>query len=265
VTTSAPSPAFGAYARYYDLLYAGKDYAAEAQYVHQLIQRHRPGGTRLIDVGCGTGAHGAELARLGYRLLGIDASPEMLAAARERAVPLPADHPGSLDFAEGDARSFRSPNRFDVATSLFHVMSYQTGNDDVAAAFATVAAHLEPGGLFIFDFWYGPGVLTDLPAVRVRRLEDEHTRVLRIAEPVLDTCRNVVDGRYEIRFENKADAGSELIRETHCMRYFFLPELEVMLRAAGFEWLEAREWMSDRKPSQQSWNTVVCCRLAMWS
>jgi hypothetical protein len=33
---------FAAYSRYYDLLYRDKDYAAEARYVHELVQRHHP-------------------------------------------------------------------------------------------------------------------------------------------------------------------------------------------------------------------------------
>ena len=58
--------AFGAYARYYDLLYRDKDYPAEARYLHELIQRHAPGAQSILDLGCGTGAHAAEFAELGY-------------------------------------------------------------------------------------------------------------------------------------------------------------------------------------------------------
>ena len=50
---------------------------------------------------------------------------------------------------------------------------------------STAAKHLKPNGVFIFDFWYGPGVLTDPPVVRLKRLENEEIEVLRIAEPVM--------------------------------------------------------------------------------
>jgi predicted TPR repeat methyltransferase len=49
---------FKAYARYYDVLYATKDYAEEAAYVLRIIQRHRPEARTVLDLGCGTGAHG---------------------------------------------------------------------------------------------------------------------------------------------------------------------------------------------------------------
>ena len=80
-------------------------------------------------------------------------------------------------------------------------MSYQTENADLAAAFATAAEHLAPGGIFIFDCWYGPGVLTDPPTTRVRRLHGDGIEVTRIAEPVNHYDRNRVDVHYEVIVE----------------------------------------------------------------
>lgn len=48
---------FGHYARYYDLLYDDKNYANESEFMHQCIQHHRPTGTRMLELGCGTGKH----------------------------------------------------------------------------------------------------------------------------------------------------------------------------------------------------------------
>ena len=70
---------------------------------------------------------------------------------------------GGLTFTTGDIRDIRLNQRFDVVIALFHVISYQTTNDDVTAAFQTARQHLNPGGIFIFDVWYGPAVLTERP------------------------------------------------------------------------------------------------------
>ena len=48
---------FDAYARYYDLLYCDKDYAAEAGYVANHIRKLLPHTTHILELGCGTGAH----------------------------------------------------------------------------------------------------------------------------------------------------------------------------------------------------------------
>ena len=47
--------------------------------------------------------------------------------------------------------------------------------------------------MFLFDLWYGPGVLTDPPVVRVKEVEDDQYRLVRIARPVMYDERNIVD------------------------------------------------------------------------
>ena len=51
-------------------------------------------------------------------------------------------------------------------------------NDDVLAAFLTARHHLNPGGIFLFDVWYGPAVLTDRPSVRIKWMAHEEIEIL---------------------------------------------------------------------------------------
>jgi hypothetical protein len=50
---------------------------------------------------------------------------------------------------------------------MFAVLGYQGENDDVLAALKTAHRHARPGGLFLFDVWYGPAVLHERPSQRV--------------------------------------------------------------------------------------------------
>jgi SAM-dependent methyltransferase len=243
---------FDAYARYYDLLYHDKDYKGEAHYVASHIRRHAPEAKRVLELGCGTGGHAEHLARDGYAVHGIDTSEPMLTRAQERRSNLPADIAERLSFKRGDVRTLRTGETYDAVISLFHVMSYQTTNADLVAAFATAAAHLKRGGLFLFDFWYGPGVLTQRPEVRVKRLSDDEISVTRIAEPAMRESENVVDVNYSVFIELKATGKVEQVRETHRMRYLSLPEL-ALLRAGLFDERATLAWMSDTPPSAQSW------------
>lgn len=246
---------FNEYARYYDLLYRDKDFAGEAEYVHALIKSHAPGARSVLNLGCGSGRHDRELVHRGYQITGVDLSEEMLVAARDAA-----QHISALNYVRGDIRAFRLEQSFDVVISLFHVMSYQTTNDDLTAAFETASRHLKPGGVFIFDCWYGPGVLSERPTVRVKELGDEAVTVTRIAQPVMYPNENAVDVNYRMFLRDKASGSVREICETHRMRYLFLPEVQQMLSSGEFELAASEEWLTAAPLSFASWSAVFICR-----
>lgn len=251
------SAVFDHYAAYYDLLYRDKDYAGEAAYVADLLREGRPGTASLLELGCGTGAHAEHLAHLGFRVQGVDASERMLAAATQRRSELPPEIAKCLTFSTGDVRHLQTGSTHDAVISLFHVMSYQTTNADLLDAFRTAARHLANGGRFLFDVWYGPAVLTLRPEVRVKRLENDHYRVTRIAEPGWRPRENIIDVNYQVWVETLATGQINQLRETHTMRYFFEPELDLMLRDAGFRLAAIHGWLDHAPPSADTWSAVI--------
>lgn len=254
------SEVFHAYAAYYDLLYKGKDYAGEVAYLHALIQQHAGEAKDLLELGCGTGIHAAHFAQLGYRVHGIDRSEEMLARASAMVASLDTPIGERVRLEQGDVRSWRGPRRFDVVLSLFHVFSYQISDADVHAAFATAAAHLDPGGLLAIDFWYGPAVQVIGPEARVKNMENGAIRVTRRAVPKCYHDLHRVDVHYEVSIEDCNGGGSSHFHETHHMRYFFKPELRAFLEEAGLQPILFREWLTDKEPSSSSWNAMLVAR-----
>jgi len=251
---------FGTYSRYYNLLYKDKDYSGEATYVKTLIDKYLPGATSILDLGCGTGRHDFILTEMGFEITGVDMSQEMLTVANAHLSSLTSQqgiaHPSPPTFIHGDIRSVRLESTFDVVISLFHVMSYQTTNDDLTAAFATARAHLKPGGVFIFDCWYGPAVLTDRPVVRVKRLEDSEFALTRVVEPVMYPNENIVELDYQIMSREKKSGEVEEVKERHRMRYLFGPEVEYLARNSGMAIVESLEWLTGREPGFDTWG--VC-------
>jgi len=245
---------FSHYARYYDLLYRDKDYAAEVKFIHGLIVKYAPQTRSILELGCGTGAHAAVFAELGYRLHGVDRSPAMLDAAGRRTAGLGRALADVLSFSQGDIRTVRLGGSFDAVISLFHVLSYQTTNEDVISSFATAGAHLKPGGIFMFDCWYGPGVLADRPAVRNKRFEDDRITVSRTAEPSLDIEHHTTDVSYTIRIRDKQTGTAEEIREVHRMRHFFDWEIDSFAGESNFTVIQRLAWMSDHAPGSTDWN-----------
>lgn len=246
---------FQNYSNYYDLLNTGKDYGREIDYLLGLAQKYRPAaGGDILNLGCGTGRHDLLLAEQGYRVTGVDRSPAMLAIAQAAASRQPELE---ATFVQGDITNFECDRRFDLVLSLFHVVCYQTSNEALLATFQTAARQLKAGGLFIFDFWYGPAVLHDKPAVRVKRVSGEGVEIRRITEPLLHPNTNTVDVNFEVEISRPATGERETLHETHVMRYLFLPEVFELLARAGFTCLTAEEWLTGKDPGLDTWN--VCC------
>lgn len=248
---------FGHYARYYDLLYRDKDYAAEAGFVSGLIRKHAPRAQRLLELGSGTGIHANELAAEGYSVHGVDRSETMLKGARARLSKLDPAQSERLSFSQGDVRNVRVGRVFDAVVSLFHVVSYQVTNDDLLAMFETAASHLEVGGIFVFDFWFTAAVLSERPVVRIKRLESDDIEVTRLAEPHLNTRDAYVDVNYHVFIRDKRTGTTEELRESHRMRYLSLGEIDLLARASGFRVLDACEWMTAKPPGDNTWGVCV--------
>ena len=163
---------FSRSARIYDAIYGTfKDFGAEAERVHELVQARRPGARTLLDVGCGTGAHLEHLARQ-YEVAGVDLDPAMLAVARERL-------PG-VELREADMANFDLAREFDAVVCLFSSIAYARTRDRLDAAVAAMAGHLAPGGVLILEPWVLPeewdpdrrlhAVFVDEPDLKVARM-----------------------------------------------------------------------------------------------
>jgi len=242
---------FRAYSRYYDLLYKDKDYISEANYIHSLLKRQGLAEGNLLEFGSGTGKHGCLLASLGYKVHGIERSSEMVAQAQKMS---------GFSCQQGDICKLRLGKVFDAVLSLFHVVSYQITNNDIAAVFNNAYEHLKPGGIFIFDFWYSPAVYSQKPLVKVKRMEDSKTKIIRLAEPQIYPNQNRVDVNYSIFANDLVSGVMETIFETHTMRHFSLPEIDFLATTYNFTCISAEEFLTGESASENTWGVCVILR-----
>ena len=115
-------------------------------------------GEAVLDVGCGTGTTtrmAASAVGSGGAVTGLDVSADMLEAAADDAAEAAADDAagseggGTLEWLEADVVTWQPQRTWDVVISRFGVMFF----GDPAAAFATLARAMRPGGRLCVAVW----------------------------------------------------------------------------------------------------------------
>lgn len=148
--SSSASQSYHILATYYEQLSETRDWDAWIAYVDGVLRARATNGSgplRLLDAACGTGRVAVGLASLGYEVVGVDASESMLRQAKSNS----ARSGKELNLHHQDLRQLRLNTQFQVAISLCDSLNYITDYGEFCRAIQLIAAHLEPGGLFLFD------------------------------------------------------------------------------------------------------------------
>ena len=140
---------YGALAFWYDSLTGDIPYEGFADFYERVIKRRGAEVQTLLDLACGTGTLSCIMARRGYELISVDASPEMLAEAAEKVQELPdgAIAPMLLcqDMAELDLN-----DTVDMAVCCLDGFNYLPP-EELPEVFHRLRLFVRPGGLLIFD------------------------------------------------------------------------------------------------------------------
>ncbi|MCM1133407.1 MAG: class I SAM-dependent methyltransferase [Ruminococcus flavefaciens] len=139
---------YSAFARYYDSLTANIDYKKRAEYFDKIIRRFKQTeGNILLDLACGTGSISEEMARLGYDVIGVDYSDEMLGIALDKKF----DSGLNIQYLCQDMRRLDMFGSMDITICALDSINHLAGINDVRKVFRNIALFSEPDGLFIFD------------------------------------------------------------------------------------------------------------------
>ena len=158
-------------AELYDAIYSYKDYAGEVVRIRDVIEARRAGARTLLDVACGTGKH-LELLREHFAVEGLDLSEEQLAVARRR-LPDVALH-------RADMTSFGLGRRFDAVICLFSAIGYLRSVAAMCSAVASMARHLEPGGVLVVEPWLTPDQYRADGTPHVRFVDEPDLKIARM-------------------------------------------------------------------------------------
>jgi SAM-dependent methyltransferase len=142
--------AAAALARLYDL-----DLAEDPGDLDLLLALAARANGPVLELAVGSGRLAVPLAEDGHEVTGVDTDPAMLARARQRADAAGRSVARRLRLEEGDARSVRlaDAGEYRLAFIPLNSIFLMGGRAEQAAAVATLAAHLAPGGIAVVDAW----------------------------------------------------------------------------------------------------------------
>ena len=227
----------------YDLEHEGDD--TDVAFYRALVDRL--GATRVLELACGSGRLtiplAQSLARRSGSVTGVELNDEMLAQAQIRKVEGGLSD-AALWLEQGDMRSWRSADRFDLVllacSSIAHLLSL----DDQLAVWETAVAHLVPGGRFVVDITMPelaslsesqrtpPRAVTEVDLDQ--RDPQAGTRLIRQRTMKYDALEQRADIQFLYdKFDHDAHA-SRFVSDFTC-HVFFPRELMLLFRGAGFE------------------------------
>lgn len=137
---------YGEFAKIYDKL-QDIDYDSFVKYYEQIFKKVGLNPKLILDLACGTGNIAIPMAMLGYDMIGIDLSEEMLGIAAEKA------RENSLDILllNQDMTEFELYGTVDAAVCALDGINYLTLDGELDQTLSLIKNYLNPGGVFIFD------------------------------------------------------------------------------------------------------------------
>ncbi len=139
---------YNAFAEVYDRLTGNIEYKKRAEYIRTLLNRHGVSDNGIVlDLACGTGSLTAELSKFGYDMIGVDASPMMLAQAQDKMY----ESGLSMLFLCQDMTELDLFGTIDAAVCTLDSLNHLSSPEEIKKAIANVALFMNYGGIFIFD------------------------------------------------------------------------------------------------------------------
>lgn len=238
--------AYGRFAQVYDFLMQDVDYDSWAAYLGNLLLAGgctSEAGATILDCACGTGQVTTRLAQMGYEMIGLDVSEDMLRIALERTQELGIRIP----FVCQDMREIRLHKPVDAIVCACDGVNYLTSLNDVRAFFEAAYCALKQGGLFLFDISSRYKLKTVLGNQFFGNDDQACSYIWKNTyDPdyqliEMDLTCFVRQGTFYERFD-----------ETHVQRAHSVVELKQILQKTGFEHIVVYEAFTQQVPTRKA-------------
>lgn len=143
---------YEAIASFYNRYTYDIDYKKQAAFLHRCFRRYAgtacsEGAPIVLDAACGTGTSTMLLADMGYDMIGLDLSPEMLQIAAETA----ASQKKNITWICQDMCKMNLFGTVQAVCCMTDGLNHILRKKDLERFFKRVYLFTEPGGIFVFD------------------------------------------------------------------------------------------------------------------
>lgn len=229
--------AYEGLAAIYDDLMSDTDYDQWAGHINQLLETYETPGKQIVDLGCGTGNISLPLLELGWQVIGIDHSEEMLMQAeqksREAGLFLPLIQQDLVDLALGF--------EVDGAIATFDTFNYILEPGALYQTFKRIAQALVLGGVLIFDINTPYKLRTYLGENTFSYHSDE---VVYLWDNYFDEDEGICEMYLTFFVQEGQEGLYRKMEENHYQKCYEIEELTLWLREAGFELMALYDQLS---------------------
>ncbi|EOS82106.1 hypothetical protein C817_00021 [Dorea sp. 5-2] len=243
--------AYTNFAEVYDTFMDNIPYEKWAEYLHEIMEEYNIREGTLLELGCGTGNMTEQLASMGYDMIGVDNSEDMLELAMEKRFKTGHD----ILYLLQDMQSFELYGTVKAVVSVCDSVNYVTDEAELKEVFRLVNNYLDPRGIFIFDF----------------NTEYKYREILgdRVIAEERDECSFIWDNyyneqdkinEYELTLFVQSKEDPELYRkyqEVHYQRAYTLEKIKTLIEKAGLRYIAAYDAYTKKAPMYTSGRICV--------
>ena len=121
----------------YDLVYT--DVHEKVPFVVDILQKYQR--EEILELGCGSGLFTIPLKQQGFKIEGLEISPEMIKVTQKKEP--------ELKLHQGDMRSFNLPKSFDAILILSATLTLLQNHQEINQCLSSSYEHLKPGGMLL--------------------------------------------------------------------------------------------------------------------
>lgn len=232
---------YKSFAQVYDNLMTDTPYELWLEHLLDAFKRYDLAGKEILDLACGTGEMSSRLARKGYKVIGVDLSPEMLEIAQEKSY----SNNLQVIYVNQDLKELELHKKSDSVISFCDGFNYILDQNDLLNIFKKINTYLNDNGLFIFDI-SSEYKLKNVLGQNV--FSDTGEEVTYIWENYYDEETKILE--FDLTIFTKENDLYKREEETHYQRAYSIDEIKSIMQESGFELLDILNTNTNEKVSE---------------